>query len=82
MISLDGIKPMNRNYVHLTNKIETAKNTGLRHAKNLENLVVLKILSKTLIENNIQLFISENLVYQIKYVPFNLVDKIIIYENE
>ncbi len=51
--------PMNRQFVHLSSDLETAKNVWTRHWKP----VVLKILSKKLHENGHNFYISENWVW-------------------
>ena len=38
-----GLKSMQRQYVHLSDDINTAKNVGLRYAKKNHNLVILKV---------------------------------------
>lgn len=73
-IKTKGLIPMKRNYVHLTDNIETAKTVGLRYAKQLSNLIVLAVTTKDLIENNIEIFISENGVYQVKQISYNLLN--------
>ena len=74
-IKLFGLSPMLRNYVHLTDNIETAKQTGLRHCKNKSELIILYIYSKDLIKNNIKLEISDNNVYQVEsIIPINLIN--------
>jgi len=61
----DGLKSMNRQYVHLSDKISTAKQVGERHGG---NLIVLEINVEKMIKDNIKFFISDNGVF--------LVDKV------
>lgn len=49
VIIRDGLKPMTRQYVHLSSDMATAKEVGLRKSK---NIVILKILAKNAFRNN------------------------------
>lgn len=70
------LKSMKRQYVHLSGDKETAIKVGLRHAKKKEELVILFITSRALINNKIKLFISDNGVYQSDDIPFSLIDNL------
>lgn len=74
-IKKSGLLPMKRKYVHMSGTIETAKQVGLRHAKNLDDLLILHTTSGKLILEGIDVFVSENSflkngVYQVKQIPF------------
>lgn len=65
----EGLKPMNRLYVHLSTDIETAIRVGKRHG----NPVVLKIHSNQMYEEGCIFYLSKNGVWltrdvQIKYL--------------
>lgn len=77
IISSKYILPMDRQYVNLTDDIEVAKKTGLRKAKNKNNLIILKIDVAKLLKNNIELLLSDNNVYQVVKIPINCFSKII-----
>ena len=64
-IMAEGLKPMKRNYVHLSIDLQTARKVGIRHGKP----VILKVNCKQMVEDGYQFKIAENGVYQIKEVP-------------
>ena len=73
-ISKDGLKPMSRLYVHLSQDIETALKVGKRHG----DPVVLRIYSKTMHEDGIKFYLSENGVWLVDRVDakyFNINSK-------
>jgi putative RNA 2'-phosphotransferase len=61
----NGIKPMSRQYVHLSRTAEIAENVGKRHGKP----VVLCIDAKAMHENGTMFYLSENKVWLVDYVP-------------
>lgn len=61
-----GLIPMNRQYVHLTTNIKTAKNVVLR--KPFGKLILLEIDFDSMVKDNIDFFISENNVVLTKQV--------------
>lgn len=64
-ILLDGIKKMNRLYVHLSDNLETAKKVGSRHGKP----VVLIIDAKKMVEDGYNFYLSDNKVWLTDFVP-------------
>lgn len=60
----EGLKPMERQYVHLSRDYETALKVGKRHG----TVSVIKINCKKMIENGIKFYLSENGVYLTKKV--------------
>ncbi len=64
-INLEGLKPMSRLYVHLTEDLEIAKKTGLRHGK----LVIFEIDAKRMIDDGIKFYLSVNNVWLVRTVP-------------
>lgn len=64
-ILLDGIKKMNRLYVHLSDNLETAKKVGSRHGKP----VVLIIDAKRMVEDGYNFYLSDNKVWLTDFVP-------------
>lgn len=60
----DGIKKMNRNYVQLSNDLETAESVGSRHGKS----IILLINTKKMIEDGIKFYLSANNVVLTDYI--------------
>jgi len=60
-----GLKKMNRNHVHLSSDIETAKNVGKRHGG---ELVIFRVYSESMIDDGIRFFLSENGVWLTDHV--------------
>ena len=63
-IKNEGLKPMSRLYVHLSNDIEVAMKVGKRHGEP----VVIKIKSEEMYHDGIKFFLSENGVWLTKSV--------------
>ncbi len=61
----EGIKKMNRNYVHLSKDKETSTIVGNRKGN---NLAMLKIKAKELVDNGNKIYISKNGVYLTDFV--------------
>lgn len=61
----EGLLPQSRLYVHLSVDQETATTVGKRHGK----LAMFAIPTKPLIEAGFPIYVSENGVYQSKFVP-------------
>jgi putative RNA 2'-phosphotransferase len=61
----NGLKPMSRQYVHLSRTVEIAENVGKRHGKP----IVLYIDTKAMYENGYTFYLSENNVWLVEYVP-------------
>ena len=59
-----GLKKMNRNHVHLSSDIDTAKQVGSRHGKP----IVLVINCEEMIADNIKFYQSDNGVWLTEYV--------------
>lgn len=55
-----GLVPRSRQHVHLSKDIETAKNVGSRHSK---NIAIFKIDSARMRGDNIKIWVSDNGVY-------------------
>ena len=64
-IMKDGLKPMTRQFVHISPDYETAVKVGGRHGKP----VVLKIRAKDFVDDGNELYRSSNGVWQAKAVP-------------
>ena len=64
-INLEGLKPMSRLYVHLTEDLEIAKKTGQRNGK----LVIFEIDAKRMIDDGIKFYLSVNNVWLVRTVP-------------
>jgi len=61
----DGLKPMSRQYVHLSQNEETALAVGKRHGKP----IVVSIMAKTMYEEGYKFYLSENNVWLVDNVP-------------
>ena len=64
-IMREGLKPMSRQYVHLSPDMETAYKVGLRHGKP----VILQIAAQKMVQDGAVFFISENGVWLTAAVP-------------
>ena len=64
MIEKEGIRPMSRLYVHLSEDKETAINVGSRHGEP----IILKIDTEKMINDGFRFLISENGVWLTKYI--------------
>lgn len=68
-IEKKGLISMNRQYVHLSQDIETAKAVGMRHAKYDSNLIVYEIDYKKMLKDGYKFNISDNGVVLTEKVP-------------
>lgn len=64
IIKTEGIKPMTRQYVHLSKDLETAEKVGTRHGE----LKIITINTKKMYEDGIKFYLSENGVWLTDYV--------------
>ena len=64
-IMREGLKPMGRNYVHLSKDVETAIKVGSRHGEP----IVLVVNAKKFIADGNKLYLSPNGIWQVKLVP-------------
>lgn len=62
-----GIKPMTRQFVHLSDNQETASIVGKRHSKN-EEPCILEVDCVKMVNDKIDFFLSENDVWLVDYV--------------
>lgn len=69
----NGILKMNRQYVHLSADVETAKAVGKRHGKP----VVLVIDTKKMVEDGYTFWLSDNGVWQSEDIKWKYVKKIV-----
>ena len=60
-----GLKPMSRQYVHLSPNVETARKVGVRHGKP----VILSVASKKMAEDGYTFYLSKNGVWLTDSVP-------------
>ena len=72
-IKRDGIQPMSRLYVHLSQDLETAVKVGSRHGK----CVVLEINAKQMFVDGCKFYLSKNGVWLTKFVHWDYVDAVI-----
>ena len=66
-IKKSGLLPMSRQYVHLSEDIETAKKVGTRHGG---KLVILEINTKDMTNDGYEFYLSANNVWLTKTVPW------------
>lgn len=71
IIMEEGLKPMSRQYVHLSAEYETAVNVGKRHGKPQ----VLTIDTKAMERDGFSFFISENGVWLTAHVPPKYIER-------
>ena len=72
-IMKNGLKPMNRQHVHLSQNEQTAIIVGKRHG----NPIVLYINSKKMHEDGYKFYLSENKVWLVNIVPVEYIIRII-----
>ena len=65
-IKKEGIKKMNRQYVHLSADVETAKNVATRHSG---KYIILEIDTESMLKENCKFYLSENKVWLTDFVP-------------
>ncbi len=65
-IRMDGLKKMNRQYVHLSKNTETASQVGQRKG----SPIILKINSKQMFKDGYEFFLSHNGVWLTNNVPY------------
>jgi putative RNA 2'-phosphotransferase len=70
-IMKDGLKPMTRQYVHLSQTKETALTVGKRHGKP----IVLFINAKNMFEDGHKFYLSENNVWLVNNVPAKYINQ-------
>lgn len=69
----EGLKPMSRLHVHLSQDVETAKTVGARHGGS-QQVIVLRIDTKVMAENGIKFYKSNNNVWLTERVPVDFID--------
>jgi putative RNA 2'-phosphotransferase len=74
-IEQQGIKPMSRLYVHLSQDLETAIKVGQRHGQ----CVVLLIDTKQMCSDGVKFYLSENGVWLTKYVDWKYVNNFYVF---
>lgn len=70
-IKAEGLKPMNRQYVHLSADIETAKEVGRRKSR---NPVILTVHAKQGYEDGIGFYLGNEKVWLADVVPSSLIE--------
>lgn len=76
-IDKKGLIPKTRNYVHLSQDLETATNVGLRHAKSRVNLVIYEIDVQGMLRDGLKFYISDNNVVLTDSVPKKYLKKVV-----
>lgn len=67
-IFLEGLKPKNRQHVHLSTDINTAETIGKRHGKP----VILSINSREMHKQGFAFYLSVNSIFLVEFVPVNM----------
>lgn len=67
----EGLKPQQRQYVHLSKDIETAKAVGQRYGKP----TILTIKARLMVEQGFKLYLAENGVWLTEEVPVNFINQ-------
>lgn len=67
-INNQGIKPMSREYVHLTNDLNVAKQVGMRYARNINELIILKINVIEMIKDKNNILSTGTSTFLTKYI--------------
>jgi putative RNA 2'-phosphotransferase len=70
-IMKNGLKPMRRQYVHLSQTEETALTVGRRHG----NPIILYIDAKNMYEGGYKFYLSENNIWLVDNVPVKYINK-------
>lgn len=70
-IMKDGLKPMSRQYVHLSKDTETAMRVGKRHG----NPALLKVDAKRAHKDGYKFYLSENGVWLVRQLPTSYLEK-------
>lgn len=68
-----GIRSQSRQYVHISDDINIAKNVGKRHGK----VVILQIDSRKMYEDGYIFLLSENMVWLTNYIPVKYISILI-----
>ena len=68
-IDKKGLISKTRQYVHLSQDIETAKAVGMRHAKYISNLIIFEIDCENMLKDGYKFYISDNGVVLTEKVP-------------
>lgn len=71
-IMQEGLKPMKRNFVHLSADIETAKKVGSRHGKP----IVLTVDVKQFYKDGNKLFLSPNGIWQTEFIESKYIKEV------
>ena len=81
-IFTDGLKPMSRQYVHLSSDITTAYKVGKRHCKNNEEPVILMICALDMHNDEYKFYLSENNVWLTDNVPTEYIGNATLLKNK
>ncbi len=73
-ILTNGLQPMNRQFVHLSVDIETAKNVALRHS---DDIIILEINSKNAFEDGIGFYEGNELTYLADEIPIKYIEQMV-----
>lgn len=69
IIQVEGIKKITRDYVHLSKDASTAFSVGMRHAKNIDNLIIISVDTRQMINDGYKFYVAENGVWLSDYIP-------------
>lgn len=69
-----GLMKMNRHHVHLSESIDTANNVGIRHAKTMNNLMLLHINAAKMVSKGFKFYKTDNNVWLTDHVPSEYIE--------
>lgn len=69
-----GLMKMTRHHVHLSESIETANNVGMRHAKIMNNLMLLHVDSEKMYKDGFKFYKTDNNVWLTDHVPSEYIE--------
>lgn len=72
-IKKTGLQPQTRQYVHLSDDLQTAKTVGMRHAKVEQDLIILQIDTTSMLQDDYKFQLADNGVWLTKQVPFKYI---------
>ncbi len=72
-ITIEGLQPMRRQYVHLSTNIEQARLVGERHTN---NPIILQIQAKIAYDNGISFYLVGEDIFLSSYIPMKYIKKV------
>lgn len=73
----NGLLPMSRLYVHLSDNFETATEVGKRHAGTFDKVVIFEIPTAPLVEKGHMFYLSENNIWLTENIPVGYLGRVL-----